>query len=154
MGCKWIFKLKKNANGSIQCHKARLVAKGFHQSPCNDFFETFSTVAKAPTIQIVLFLVVSNCWQLHQVDFNNAFLNGSLSEVVYMWQPPDYEDPLHCDYVCKLNKAICGLKQATHAWNDELRRSLRSFGFQDSKLDSSLFYFSQWLFHHSFVGLC
>lgn len=59
VGCKWVFRIKKNVDGSVHRHKARLVAKGFHQSLGVDFFETFSPVAKSSTIRIILFLAVS-----------------------------------------------------------------------------------------------
>lgn len=110
VGNKWIFHIKRNDDGSIQRYKARLVAKGFHQSPEVDFFETFSPVVKASTIRVVLSLAVSRGWALRQLDFNNAFLNGTLDEDVYMHQSLGYEDPAYPNHICKLNKAIYGLK--------------------------------------------
>lgn len=112
VGCKWIFCLKKNANGSIQRHKARLVAKGFHQTPGVDFFDTFSLVAKSSTIHIVLSIAVSNRWTLCQLDSNNAFLNGTLKEAIYMTQSLGFEDFHHPNNVWKLQRTIYDLKQA------------------------------------------
>lgn len=117
---KWIFRLKKNTDGSMQRYKARLVAKGFHQHPGVDFFETFSPVAKTSTIRVILSVTVSQGWMLRQLDFKNAFLNGTLIEEVYMSQPPGYVDVDRPTYVCKLNKVIYGLKQAPRAWNTTL----------------------------------
>lgn len=71
--------------------KARLVAKGFHQRPGIDFHETYSTVVKPTTIQIVFIIAISNGWKLH-LDVNNAFLQGSLTDDVYMAQPPGFKD--------------------------------------------------------------
>lgn len=139
VGNKWIFRIKRNADGSIQRYKARLVAKGFHQSPGIDFFQTFSPVVKASTIRVVLSLAVSKGWTLRQLDFNNSFLNGTLDEVVYMTQPPGYEDPSCPSFVCRLNKAIYGLKQAPRAWTNTLKTALLSWGFQNSRSDSSLY---------------
>ncbi|KAL4028032.1 hypothetical protein IC575_011224 [Cucumis melo] len=140
VGNKWVFRLKRNA-GSIQRHKARLVAKGFHQNPGIDFFETFSPIIKASTVRVVLNLAVSKGWNLQHLDFNNAFLNGELSEDVYMSQPAGYVHPHFPDYVCKLNKAIYGLKQAPRAWNTTLSTELLRLGFVNSRSDSSLFIF-------------
>ena len=111
IGCKWVFRVKENADGSISRFKARLVAKGFHQIHGFDFHETFSLVIKPITIRIVLTLALSRGWQLFQLDVNNAFLNGSLEESVFMIQPLGFE-VADRSLVCKLNKALYGLKQA------------------------------------------
>lgn len=93
VGNKWVFKLKRAANGSIIRYKARLVAKGFSQMSGIDFHETYSPVIKLVTIQLVLTLVVTWNWLVRQLDVSNAFLNGPLHEVVYMPQPQGFEDP-------------------------------------------------------------
>ena len=84
VGNKWIFRVKQNSDGSISRYKARLVAKGFLQTEGVDYQETFSPVVKAATIRIVLNLAVVHDWKLRQVDINNAFLNGELTETMYM----------------------------------------------------------------------
>lgn len=110
IGCKWVFRLKHNPDGTISKHKARLVAKGFHQQEGFDFFETFSPVVKPTTVRVVLTLALSQNWFIKQIDINNAFLNGDLSEEVYMTQPPSFVQG-DGSLVCKLNKALYGLKQ-------------------------------------------
>ncbi|KAM1263552.1 hypothetical protein ACFX2G_029155 [Malus domestica] len=80
VGCKWVFRIKRKPDGSIDRYKARLVAKGFHQQADIDFTETFSPVAKPVTIRILLSLAVHNDWFLNQLDISNAFLHGSLKE--------------------------------------------------------------------------
>jgi hypothetical protein len=85
----------------------------------------------------LLTLAVTNSWPIRQLDVNNAFLQGSLTDEVFMEQPPGFEDFLTPDYVCKLHKPIYGLRQAPRAWYNELRTFLVSEGFSISH--SSLF---------------
>ena len=115
VGCKWIFRTKRNSDGSVDRHKARLVAKGFHQRPGIDYYDTFSLVIKPTTIRLVLSIAVSYGWTLRQLDINNAFLQGNLTEHVYMSQPPGFINTDFPSHVCKLQKAIYGLKQAPRA---------------------------------------
>lgn len=140
IGSKWIFRIKHNYDGSIQQYKARLVAQGFHQTLGIDFHETFSPVIKPPTIRLILTLAASHNWPVLQLDINNAFLNGHLQEKVFMYQPQDFEDPIHPSHVCQLHKALYGLKQTPCAWFDRLRLTLQQWGFINSKVDSFLFY--------------
>ena len=110
VGFKWIFCIKSNPDGSISRYNARLIAKGFHQQPGIDFHDTFSLVVKPTTIGLILTLDISHGWSLHQLDVNNVFLHGTLTEDVFMQQPPGHIDENHPNFVCKLRKAIYGLK--------------------------------------------
>ena len=139
VGCRWVYRIKRKADGTIDPRKSRLVAKGYHQRPGVDFQDTYSPVIKQPTVLLVLGLSVSQNWPLRQLDVNNAFLQGTLTEDVYMEQPPGFVDKDKPDYVCKLNKAIYGLKQAPRVWYMELHTFLLEYGFKNSLADASLF---------------
>ena len=139
VSCKWVFRVKRTANGSIDRFKARLVAKGFLQRPGIDYTETFSLVVKPSTIRIILTIAVIQGWSLRQMDVHNAFLHGQLEETVYMSQPPGFKDPSKPNHVYKLRKAIYGLKQAPRAWYSTLKNAFLTLGFIISKADSSLF---------------
>ncbi|XP_022631718.1 uncharacterized protein LOC111240603 [Vigna radiata var. radiata] len=139
VGCKWVFRIKRHLDGSIDRYKACLVAKGFHQRPGWDYTETFSPVVKLVTIRIVLTLVVRQGWSIRQLDANNAFLQGTLKEEVFMLQPPGFVNKSFPDHVCRLKKALYGLKQAPRAWYTELRVFLLYLGFVNSTTDASLF---------------
>ena len=139
VGCKWVFRIKRKPDGSIDRYKARLVAKGFHQQPGIDYSDTFSPVVKPTTIRVVLSIAVSANWSICQLDVQNAFLHGTLEEDVYMVQPPGFTHPSFPDHVCHLHKALYGLKQAPRAWFFRLTTKLLELGFMGSKADTSLY---------------
>ena len=116
MGCKWIFTVKRNADGSVNRFKARLVAKGFTQSYGIDYQETFVPIAKLNTIRVLLSLASNLDWPLYQLDVKNAFLNGVLKEEVYMEISPGFSTQNNASKVCKLRKSLYGLKQSPRAW--------------------------------------
>jgi histone deacetylase 1/2 len=136
---KWIFTLKYLPNGTLDRYKARLVARGFRQQYGLHYSETFSPVVKSLTIRLVLQLAVSRSWTIKQLDVNNAFLQGTLTDEVYVTQPPGFIDPDRPHHVCRLKKALYGLKQAPRAWYQELRNFVCSLGFTNSLADTSVF---------------
>jgi histone deacetylase 1/2 len=140
IGCKWVYKIKRKSDGSLDRYKARLVAKGFKQRYGIDYEDTFSPGVKAATIRIILSLAVSRGWTLRQLDVQNAFLHGVLEEEVYMQQPPSFEDLSKPNFVCRLDKALYGVKQALRAWYSRLSAKLIALCFQSSKADTSLFF--------------
>ncbi|KAD2204143.1 hypothetical protein E3N88_41639 [Mikania micrantha] len=116
IGLRWLFKIKRNADGEVSRYKARLVAKGYAQEYGKDFEETFSLVARFETIRLVLSLAAQHGWKVYQFDVKTAFLNGFLQEEVYVLQPLGFEIKGDEDKVYKLHKALYGLKQAPRAW--------------------------------------
>jgi hypothetical protein len=87
VGCKWVFRTKKDALGQVVRHKARLVAKGYSQVEGVDFLETFAPVAKFTTIRCILALGAALDLESHEMDVKTAFLNGELEEDIYMDHP-------------------------------------------------------------------
>ncbi|PKU69888.1 Retrovirus-related Pol polyprotein from transposon TNT 1-94 [Dendrobium catenatum] len=141
LGCKWTFRTKYLADGTISRYKARLVAKGFNQEHGLDYNETFSPVAKMPTVRILLVIALHHQWKIHQLDVSNAFLHGNLTHTVHMKQPPGFLDAQHPNHVCRLKKALYGLKQYPREWFATLSGHLITLGFKLSSSDTSLFIF-------------
>uniref|UniRef100_A0A803QDQ6 Reverse transcriptase Ty1/copia-type domain-containing protein n=1 Tax=Cannabis sativa TaxID=3483 RepID=A0A803QDQ6_CANSA len=141
IGNKWVYKIKYNSKGEVERHKARLVAKGYNQQHGIDYVETFAPVAKFNTLKLLFALTAINNWELHQMDINNAFLHGDLTEDVYMSIPKGYvhDGPLPPNAVCKLNKSLYCLKQSSRQWFAKLSSTLLDIGFKQSPNDHSLF---------------
>jgi transposase InsO family protein len=108
IGCKWVFKLKRKADGSVDRYKARLVAKGYAQKEGIDYQETFAPVAKFSAIRALLSMAAHYDLEVHQMDVHSAFLNGDLDHDIYMEQPEGFTAPGHEHLVCKLQKSIYG----------------------------------------------
>nr|GFB25250.1 ribonuclease H-like domain-containing protein [Tanacetum cinerariifolium] len=139
----WLFKHKFHANGTLNRYKARLIANGSSQQQGIDVDDTFSPVVKPATIHTVLSLAVSRKWPIHQLDVKNAFLNGNLSEIVYIHQPPGFTDPQHPNHVCLLQRSLYGLKQVPRAWFQRFAGYAIRAGFYHSHWDTSLFNYQQ-----------
>jgi hypothetical protein len=139
IGCKWVFKTKKDSLGNIERYKARLVAKGFTQKEGIDYTETFSPVSKKDSLRVILALVAHFDLELHQMDVKTAFLNGDLEEVVYMKQPEGFSSNDGEHLVCKLKKSIYGLKQASRQWYLKFHGIISSFGFVENPMDQCIY---------------
>ena len=120
IGLKWVFKIKRNADGSINKYKARLVAKGYVQ-------------------RLVIAIAASRGWEIHHLDVKTAFLHGELKEEVYVKQPEGFEVRGEEGKVYKLRKALYGLRQAPRAWNVKLNQILKGLDFQRCSKEPSLY---------------
>lgn len=143
VGCKWVFTIKYNADGTIERYKARLVAKRFTQQEGVDYFDTFSPVAKLASVKLLLDLTAKKGWSTSQMDITSAFLHSDLEEEIYMSLPEGYTPPdgipLPPNAVCRLHKSIYGLKQASRQWYKCLSAVLLDDGFTQSYADNTLF---------------
>ena len=139
IGCKWVYKTKRDSLGNIERYKARLVAKGFTQKEGIDYTETFSPVSKKDSLHIILALVAHLDLELQQMDVKTTFLNGDLEEEVYMKQPEGFSSREGEHLVCKLKKSIYGLKPASRQWYYKFHGVITSFGFIENPMDQCIY---------------
>nr|GEW06645.1 retrotransposon protein, putative, Ty1-copia subclass [Tanacetum cinerariifolium] len=138
MNCKWLFKIKEGIEGVQKPrYKARLVARGFTQKVDIYYNEVFSPVIRYASIQVILALTACKDYELEQLDVKTAFLHGNLEEVIYMRQPPGYEQG---NKVCLLKKSLYGLKQSPRQWYRRFDEYTLSNGFKRSNYDSCVYY--------------
>jgi len=131
---KWVFKLKADGR-----YHTCLVAKGFTQIPGIDYDETFSPVACFELLWLLLALAVLEDWEIQQMDVKSAFLNGVLDKEIYMEQPIGFITPGTETKVCRLKRAIYGLKQASRTWNLQFHGFLIGIGYMRMHADAGIY---------------
>ncbi|GJY78386.1 retrotransposon protein, putative, ty1-copia subclass [Tanacetum coccineum] len=129
VGHKWLFKKKTDMEGAVHTFKSRLVAKGFTQTYGVDYEETFSPVADIRAIRILIAIAAFYNYEIWQMDVKTAFLNGHLSEEVYMTQPKGFVNPKYPNH----KRSIYGLKQASRQWNKRFDDEIKKFGFTQNR---------------------
>ena len=141
---KWVYKLKRNPDGSIARYKARLVARGFTQEHGANYQETFAPTVKVAAIRIILALAAHFDWDVEQMDVVTAFLEADIAEDIYMRQPEGYRqvDQHGEELVRKVLKSIYGLKQAPRNWNKTVSAWLVEYGFKQSTVDPCIYTFA------------
>lgn len=140
VGCKWVFKSKIKPDGTVEKRKARLVAKGYTQVMGLDYVDTFAPVVRQTSLRLIYALSVEHNLQLRQLDVSTAFLNGTLDEEIYMEQPEMFVQEATKHKVCKLQKAIYGLKQSGRQWFKCIDAIILEFGLHRSNYDQCIYY--------------
>jgi hypothetical protein len=135
----WIFRYKKNYDGSFEWYKAHLVGNGENQQTCIDYGEAFNLVVNMSTIHMILSVVLSKSWCLHQLYVKNAFLHDNLYETVYMHQPPGLHHTQLPGHVCLLKNSLFGLIQAPHSWYQHFADYVATMVFSQIISEHSLF---------------
>lgn len=133
--CKWVYRIKRNQDGSVNKYKARLVARGDQQREGIDFDEVFAPVARLETIRTLLATSVVKGMYIHQLDVVTAYVQGDLNEDIYMIQPETFQDQNNLEKVCKLNRPLYGLKQAGREWYKKLNNCLLEIGFRNTAIN-------------------
>ncbi|CAK5269991.1 unnamed protein product [Mycena citricolor] len=129
LGCKWVYKTKRNEQGKVAGRKARLVVMGNTEIPGTDYNpdQISSPVVRAETNRLLFALAAKYNLEMAMVDVKGAFLNGELKEEIYMRQPEGFDDGT--GRVLKLWKTLYSLKQAGRAWNQTLDARFKEMGF-------------------------
>jgi hypothetical protein len=140
IGSKWVFKKKLRPDGTIERFKVGLVIKGYSQKEGENFFDTYSPVARLTTIYVLLSLAASHGLLVHQMDGKTTFLNGELDEEIYMEQPTGFVANSQEGMVCKLLKSLYGLKQAPKQWHEKFDRTSTYAGFVVNEADKCVYY--------------
>lgn len=134
---KWVFSYKNLEQKERDRYKARLVVRGFLQDKNVDYENIYSPVAKMSTIRLLLIIGNQFKFYFYQLDVKTAFLNGTISENIYIYPP----EGVKCENnkVLKLKKSLYGLRQSSKCWNDKINSYFLALGFERSENDYCLY---------------
>lgn len=138
LGSRFVYKTKRNPDGSIERFKARLVAQGYGQKKGVDFNEVFASTVAMQSLYVLLYIFTFYKMPYMKLDIKTFFLYGDLKETIYMKQPPGYETDV--SVVCSLDKALYGLKQAMRCANEDLTKKLKLIGLHPLMTDQNVFF--------------
>jgi len=139
VSCKWVFKIKQDVNGEVECYKAKLVARGFTQTYGVDYNKTFAPVSNFTSICCIIALAALEDLEIHQMHVKMTFLNGKFEEEIYMEEPQGFVHQGGEHLVCELHKSLYGLKQFPRAWNQKLDTFIKSVEFMKGEADPSVY---------------
>lgn len=134
---KWVHKLKRGPDGKVVRYKARWVVRGFEQLEGLEYHDTFASVVKPMSYKALFALAAAHDLEIEQMDVKTAFLYGTISEEIYVEQPPEMSDGTN--RVCRLNRALYGLKQSPRVWYETLSNHLGKLGYRPIDSDLSVF---------------
>lgn len=135
--CRWHLHIKTNSQGEIVKYKARLIAQGFTQTEGEDYFETYAPVSRQESLRALTAFAALHRFHIHQLDVVAAYLHSTLEEEIYMKQPPEFDDGT--GRVCRVIKAIYGLKQPGRTWNAKLNADFAAMQLRQLTADSCVY---------------
>lgn len=135
----WVFKTKRNDKGDPIKYKARLCARDCFPRPGLEATDVYAPVARAESLRTLLAIAHARHWQVQAADVEGAYLNGTLTEEVYVKFPPGYTPANPNTTGLRLHKALYGLKQAGRAWWNTLTTVLQTLGFHRTQSDWGMY---------------
>ena len=143
IGCKWVYRIKLNSDGTIAKFKSRIVAKGFSEVLGQHYQadEVYSPVCSYDTLRVMLSVATQRAWRLYQADIVGAYLQSVLPTPTWMRQPEGFEvlDEQGRPFVCKLRKGLYGTKSGGYHWHRTFDEYVRSIGFVQATGDVCLY---------------
>jgi histone deacetylase 1/2 len=139
IGSRWLYKIKRLADGTVERYKARWVAKGYTQRFGIDYEDTFAPVVRPEDLRLVLALATALDLEIEPVDIVTAFLHSTVTEEIYVEQPQGFVDKERPQHVCRLHKSLYGLKQAPLEWHRTINEHLITNHFMPTEADPCLY---------------
>jgi hypothetical protein len=138
IGTRWVYTTKQHPTTNDTIFRARCIAQGYTQRFGVDYEETFAPVATHTSLKVLFSLAITHGWNISQIDFSTAYLNGNITQDIYIANPPGFQlaPP---GSVLELCKSLCGLKQSGQVWNSTLHAELHKPGFKPHVNDECVY---------------